>query len=211
MLFIVFPGYSQHWAALTHINQELIPFIFYILSFGFTFKALVLKPPSPSATYYTIIALLLQICGMYPTEYFFPLESLRFLLIFFFVFEGTLVHRFISTLKAWWPYLLVWISNALWLFYYYRFGPYNSYEVTAVETTNYSGLFLEILDTVWKACFYIWVQIFPLLFKSLFTPTSLLTIGLIAISFVLLIRFLPQLEVENEHKTFSIFLIVTGF
>src|SRR6185369_12589071 len=37
MLFIIFPGYSQHWAALTHINQELIPFIFYILSFGFTF------------------------------------------------------------------------------------------------------------------------------------------------------------------------------
>src|SRR5262245_46542245 len=25
LLFIIFPGYSQHWVALTHINQELIP------------------------------------------------------------------------------------------------------------------------------------------------------------------------------------------
>lgn len=37
---LVFPGYSQHWVALTHINQEWIPFIFYLLSFGFTARAI---------------------------------------------------------------------------------------------------------------------------------------------------------------------------
>ena len=57
LLITVFPGYSQHWVAYTHINQELIPFIFYILSFGFTFKALHAERPLP----YTIIALLLQL------------------------------------------------------------------------------------------------------------------------------------------------------
>ena len=40
LLFLVFPGYSQHWVAFTHINQEWIPFIFYLLSFGFTGRAL---------------------------------------------------------------------------------------------------------------------------------------------------------------------------
>jgi hypothetical protein len=40
LLFLVFPGYSQHWVAFTHINQEWIPFIFYLLSFGFTAHAL---------------------------------------------------------------------------------------------------------------------------------------------------------------------------
>ncbi len=39
-LFLVFPGYSQHWVAFTHINQEWIPFIFYLLSFGFTARAI---------------------------------------------------------------------------------------------------------------------------------------------------------------------------
>ena len=79
LLITVFPGYSQHWVAYTHINQELIPFIFYILSFGFTFKAFSAKRPLP----YIIIALLLQVCGIYPTEYFFGMEALRLLFIFF--------------------------------------------------------------------------------------------------------------------------------
>src|SRR5512140_1852491 len=39
LLFLVFPGYSQHWVALTHINQEWIPLIFYLLSFGLTASA----------------------------------------------------------------------------------------------------------------------------------------------------------------------------
>lgn len=207
LLMIIFPGYSQHWVALTHINQELIPFIFYILSFGFTFMAL--KGQKPLV--YTLIAILLQICGIYPTEYFFPLESLRFLLIFFFIFEGTLVNRFISTIKVWWPYLLIWISNAAWLVYYYRFGPYNSYEVTATETTNYGGLVLEVLDTIWKACFYIWAQIFTLLFKTISTTTSLLTIGLIVLSFIVLTRLLPLLTGNRENKSFAVSLIITGF
>ncbi|MFN8413158.1 MAG: hypothetical protein U0Z26_12295 [Anaerolineales bacterium] len=207
LLFIAFPGYSQHWVALTHINQELIPFIFYILSFGFTFKALRAEKPFT----YTVIAILLQICGIYPTEYFFPLESLRFLLLFFFYFEGNIFNRFLSTLKAWWLYLLVWISNALWLFYYYRFGPYNSYEVTAVESPNYSGLLLEVLDTIWKACFYIWVQIFTLVFKTITAPTSLLTIGLIGVAFFILTRLRTSVEGENESKVFSAFLMIAGF
>lgn len=206
MLFIVFPGYSQHWVALTHINQELIPFIFYLLSFGFTFKAL--KSSKPAI--YTVIALLLQICGIYPTEYFFPLESLRFLLLFFFFFEGSPQTRFISTMKVWWAYLLVWISNALWLVYYYRFGPYNSYEAGSVEFSGVSGLMLEALDTLWKACFYIWVQIIPLLTKSITAPTSLIAIGVIAVSFAALTRLLPRILSGNESKGFAVSLIITG-
>jgi hypothetical protein len=51
LLFLVFPGYSQHWVAFTHINQEWIPFIFYLLSFGFTARALRSQSAlSPSAS-----------------------------------------------------------------------------------------------------------------------------------------------------------------
>jgi len=48
LLFLVFPGYSQHWVALTHINQEWIPLIFYLLSFGFTARALRNKHVTPA-------------------------------------------------------------------------------------------------------------------------------------------------------------------
>ena len=38
LLFLVFPGYSQHWVALTHINQEWISLIAYLLSMGLSIR-----------------------------------------------------------------------------------------------------------------------------------------------------------------------------
>jgi hypothetical protein len=117
LLFLVFPGYSQHWVALTHINQEWIPFIFYLLSFGFTVRALrnqpviaraparsnlplneqsPIKQGAPSnwrllrpfgARKDMIYALLLLIAGVFPTEYFVSIEPMRFLFIWVIVSE----------------------------------------------------------------------------------------------------------------------------
>ncbi|MFN3492463.1 MAG: hypothetical protein ACK40V_09615, partial [Anaerolineales bacterium] len=205
LLMLIFPGYSQHWVTLTHINQELIPFIFYLLSFGYTFKALRTQKITD-----TIIALLLQICGIFPTEYFFGIEGLRFLFLFFFV-QGNLIERFTKTIKIWFPYLLVWILNAAWLFYYYRFGPYNSYEVAATQSPNLIFFLTQALDAIWKTGLYIWIQSLVLTFSSLPAPASLLTLGLIALSFTFLTPILLlSAGDESNEKSFSISLIVIG-
>jgi hypothetical protein len=206
LLILVFPGYSQHWVALTHINQELIPFIFYLLSFGFTFKAI-----RENKITCVIIALLLQLCGIFPTEYFFGLEGLRFLFLFFF-FDGNLIQRFIKTLKVWWPYLLIWILNAAWLIYYYKFGPYNSYEVNATQSFTLLMFLKEALDALWKAGFYIWGQLLVLTFPTLPAPASLLSLGLSALSLTLLTPYLLRsAPVDETHeKTLPISLIVIG-
>jgi hypothetical protein len=109
LLFLVFPGYSQHWVAFTHINQEWIPFIFYLLSFGFTARALRKKNVIARALARsnlplrgqslidqdsllnrgllrlarndTIYALLFLFAGVFPTEYFVSMEPMRFLFI----------------------------------------------------------------------------------------------------------------------------------
>lgn len=206
LLMVVFPGYSQHWVALTHINQELIPFLFYLLSFNFSFKALRTKKIT-----HTIIALLFQLCGIFPSEYFFGIEGIRFFLLFFF-FQGTFFERFVKTVKAWLPYLLVWILNAAWLFYYYKFGAYHSYEVAAAQSFDLSYLFAQALDALWKSAFYIWIQILPLTFSSLRAPASLLTLGLILLSFIFLARTLPRLApAENADKSFALSLLLVGF
>ncbi|GJQ36592.1 MAG: hypothetical protein JETCAE01_26020 [Anaerolineaceae bacterium] len=204
LLMLVFPGYSQHWVALTHINQELIPFIFYLLSFGFTFKALRTQKKTD-----TVIALLLQICGIFPTEYFFGIEGIRALLLFAF-FQGNFRERFTQTAKAWFPYLLVWILNAAWLAYYYNFGPYASYAVSAESPTAIYYL-TQALDSLWKSGFYIWVQVLALTFTSLPAPASLLTLGLIALSFITLVRILLRSAQEDtSDKTRAILLLLTG-
>ena len=204
LLMLVFPGYSQHWVALTHINQELIPFVFYLLSFGCTFKAL-----RTQKTTDTILALLLQLCGIFPTEYFFGIEGLRFLLLFA-IFQGSLAERFTKAIKIWLPYLLIWILNAAWLAYYYNFGPYASYAVSA-ESPNAIYYLTQALDALWKSGFYIWVQILPLAFTSLPAPASLLTLGLIALSFLFLVRFLLRsTQDEATDKSLALSLLITG-
>jgi len=206
LLMLVFPGYSQHWVAYTHINQELIPFIFYLLSFGFTFKALRTRKATD-----LVLALLLQVCGLFPTEYFFGLEGIRFLFLFS-LFQGNLLERFFKSLKAWWPYLLIWMLNAAWLVYYYKFGPYNSYEVTATQSPNLFFFLTQSLDAVWKAGLYIWGQVLVLTFSSLPAPVSLLTLGLIAVSFALLAPILlrSSQDQESQDRSLAISLMLIG-
>lgn len=207
LFMLVFPGYSQHWVALTHINQELIPVIFYLLSFGFTFKSFTARKPIPTIA----VAILLQICGLFPTEYFFGLEGLRFLFLFFF-FQGNMLERFTKTLRTWTPYLLVWILNAAWLFYYYKFGPYHSYEIAVGQSSNLGYLLGQLLDALWKTGFYAWIQVLNLTFSSLTAPASLLTLGLVALSFAFLTPYLLRCAPADEHgeRPFSISLIFIG-
>ncbi len=194
LIMLVFPGYSQHWVALTHINQELIPFIFYLLSFGFTFKALRTRKSTD-----TIIALLLQLLGIFPTEYFFGIEGIRFLFLLVF-FQGSFLQRFTQAFKTWLPYLLLWILNAAWLFYYYRFGPYHSYEVIAAQSPNFLYFLTQALDALWKAGLYIWTQVLVLTFTSLPAPASILTLGLVVLSLVFLIPYLIRSAPAAERE-----------
>ncbi len=257
LLFLVFPGYSQHWVAFTHINQEWIPFIFYLLSFGFSARALRTNSPetpalapgrlapagrvsrpergasanedeqkntnklntSPSFQQFihvhlrdllsksslvknsyslnTALALIFLVIGLFPTEYFIGLEPLRFLFIWIIVSEGTegIRARLIKTLKSWWPYLLIWMVDAIWLGYYYKSGAYISYDLTAVQTTPpLITAFAVFGDALWKAGLYVWAQVLVLTSQALSAPTSLLTLILIVIVFLLSSFYLLKLE-----------------
>ncbi|MCB0103046.1 MAG: hypothetical protein KDD74_13445 [Anaerolineales bacterium] len=209
LLMLVYPGYSQHWVALTHINQELIPFIFYLFSFGYTFKALHTQKRAD-----TLLALLLQICGIFPTEYFFGIEGVRFLLLLV-ILQGSFIERFAKSLKIWFPYLIIWMLNAAWIYFYYNFGPYASYEVEAAQTPNLIYFLTQALDALWKAGFYIWTQVLVLTFSSLPAPASILTLGLIAISFIFLLWALPRSAhtdkaTENTQAYYLIFAGIFG-
>ncbi len=219
LFFLVFPGYSQQWVALTHINQELIPLIFYLLSFGFTARAI-----HHQARFHalTALALLFLVCGLFPTEYFFGLEAMRFFFIW------TLVHedehgagetaqgfrtRLIHSLKLWLPYLLIWIVNAAWLFYYYTFGPYNSYGID-LEPASSSLAILQIFpamgEAVYKAGFLAWVQVFAHLAESPTAPSSLLSIALILLTFLLITFYCLRLTPSPTSSSWFKIAIAIG-
>ena len=190
LLFLVFPGYSQQWVALTHVNQELIPLICYLLSFGLTARAI--RNPQKFITL-TIPAILLQIIGIFQTEYFFGMELFRFFFIWAIVSETTQAFqtRFLQTLKRWWPYLLVWVTNAAWLVYFYKFGTYRSYAVTLGEDSSttaatFASLVQALGDAIYKSLILSWTQIFNQLARVFPGASAWLAMGLIAVTFGLL-------------------------
>jgi hypothetical protein len=211
LLFLIFPGYSQHWVAFTHINQEWIPFIFYLLSFGLTARALRTSNKFVSNTIY---ALLLLIAGVFPTEYFIGLEPLRFLFIWVILSEEVqgFWKRLAQTLKHWWPYLLIWLGNAVWLAYFYTLGTYGSYEVEVIQSPlKITQIFSAMGDAFWKAGFYIWAQVLVLASKAITAPTTLLTLTLIVISFTFFLFYLKRLDLSyGETKLFAVASILIG-
>jgi len=207
LLFLVFPGYSQQWVALTHINQELIPLIFYLLSFGLTARAL----RNPKRFFpLTLAALALHLCGLFPTEYFFGLEVFRFFFIWSIITESTrgLWPQFQQTLKRWWPYLLVWVADAAWLVYYYKFGAYASYAITPGENTvttaaTFANFFATIGEAIYKAGFLAWVQVFGHIAETFPGASAILAVVLILFAFVFLLlvdRYTGK-QVGTQHAT----------
>jgi hypothetical protein len=200
LLFLVFPGYSQHWVAYTHINQEWIPFLFYILSFGFTAKAF--REPDKFGRF-TGLALIFLVLGVFPTEYFATQELLRFLFLWVLVSEKITGFwpRIRRIFKLWWPYLFFWLGNAAWLVYYYQFGAYASYSVSVAGQISPLGFILSMGDALWKAGLYSWGQILVLAARSLSNPSTLLTLGVIVVSFVLVTFYLRKLELLETNRT----------
>ncbi len=231
LFILIFPGYSQHWVALTHINQELIPFIFYLLSFGCTAQAIrrsqagnQQSPIStanrllPTSSRITLVALLLQFLGLFPTEYFFGLEPLRFLFIWSMLSEKEFRPRLQRALLSWLPYLLLWLANAAWLVTLYRSEAYISYGLSASQDLSLPGILTALVDAVFKVGLYVWTQVLVLAGSTLPAPASLLTLGLVAVSFALLTFYAfrstfyssPSNPPLRSNRTFGFYLMFAG-
>jgi len=211
LLFLLFPGYSQHWVAFTHINQEWVSLIFYLLSFGYTARAL--RRPQNFRTS-TVLALLFLFPGVFPTEYFASIEVMRLFFIWVIVQEQTTIlkERIVYTLKYWLPYFGVWLANILWLIYFYTLGNYDSYDVKVTrEPLSLVDVVLSFIDAVWKVGVYAWGQIVVLVGKTLTTPSSLLTVGLVGVVFLFFAYYLSWVRTGHvATKTFAIIAIVAG-
>lgn len=204
LAFLVFPPYSQHWVAFTHINQELIPFIFYLLSLGMT--GLVLRSGIHPLRR-TTLALLLLALGVFPTEYFLTLEPLRFLFIYSVFNERNtdFKTKVYQSAKTWLPYMFVWLANGAWLYFFYNSGLYRNYdvEVTRDTSTLLAGFAQNAMEAVYAAGLYGWVQFIPLALQSLPAPSTLLALGVAGSSFFILLFFLFQYQRNQPFSSSS--------
>ncbi len=152
--------------------------------------------------------------GVFPTEYFVTQEPLRFLFIWVIVSETTegFRERLRRSLKIWAPYLFIWVINCAWLAYFYTIGSYTSYEVEVVrEPLSFLQVVRTAGDALWKAGFYSWTQILLLVSDTVTTPSSLLTVLLIAVSFAFFIFYLKNVApVNRSNQNFAIPALLIG-
>lgn len=197
LLFLLFPGYSQHWVAFTHINQEWIAFLFYLLSFGLTLRAI--RRPDRFGIH-TFFALFFLTLGVFPTEYFIGLEPLRFLFIWVVVAEEPrgFKQELRISLRRWLPYLAIWLIDAAWLSYFFLDRSFGSYDVEVVtEPVSLLGIFKAVGEVIWKMGFFIWAQVLALASKTITAPSTLLTILLIGVTCALLFLYLKRWENQD--------------
>jgi hypothetical protein len=205
LLLLLYPGYSQHGVALTHINQELIPFILYMLSFGVSTHAARRRGLS-----LVLLALLLQFWGLFPTEYFLGLEPLRLLFLWPAVEGITAAGRIRQLLLAWLPYALLWLADGAWLAYLYSSPAYVSYGIQAGTPSNWSSLPAALLDVVLKAGGVAWVQVLFLAGRSFTSPTSLLVFSLIAVSFVIVLFLVSGASFRGGDRRAGALFLMAG-
>jgi hypothetical protein len=161
LLFTVYPGYRQQWVSLTHVNQELIPLMCLVASFGVTAHAVRNGRHEIS---FTILALLLQALGLFSTEYFFGLEILRGFFLAAIFSQSLTAHRDIlkKTARHWLPYLCVWILNAAWTYAYHNSEAYRSYGMAFLSGSSLSlpALGNEVINVFSLSVFTSWLDTF---------------------------------------------------
>jgi len=91
-------------------------------------------------------------------------------------------------------------------------GEYASYEVEVVnKPLILAHMLLTIGEVIWKAGFYIWVQILVLASRAISAPTTLAAFGLMTIAFILTVFYLRKVDLpEAESRGFAVSAILIG-
>ncbi len=120
MLFAVYPGFTQHWIAVIY-GQAFVLFAAMFFSIALTLW-LARSPAAGTLRRWqapvTLLALLLSAFTMFSTEYFFGLELLRPLLLWW-IFSSLnapphLGRRLLRLLRWWAPYLALMMVFVIW-------------------------------------------------------------------------------------------------
>lgn len=216
-LFTVYPAYQQQWVALTHVNQELIPFFFLLSSFIVT---LWLVRNGRYQKRLTVLAIILQAMGLFTTEYFFGLEILRFFFLFA-IFAETITDRknlLQKTSLHWLPYFVVWILNAVWTYSYHQSTAYNSYDVSFLSSSTLSPLALgnEILTTFSLSGFTSWLGTFNIFSTIDGTVTQSIALLILVISAATLFFVMRYSQTEksgtdiNQNDNWGLWAVTIG-
>jgi hypothetical protein len=159
LLFAVYPGFDQQPIAINYSDFFLL-FTFLMLSFGLG----ILAVRSPRKKWWLLlIALPLAAYNHLALEYFFLLEFLRPMLMWFNLQDQGYSSRarLKRVLLGWAPFLLVWVGALVWRFFIFDYQT-NNYEIGLLDQlhsaplTAVGTLLLTIITDLFKVTLGAW-------------------------------------------------------
>jgi hypothetical protein len=167
VLFAIYPGYLLQPLSLV-MGQVVMVYAVFILSLVFTVLAI---QNTKHKIVFTILAMFGSLFNITAMEYFLPLEVIRLVLIYV-VLPGNRKpsKRFFDSLKLWLPYAVVLLAVAIYRVFFYKdqTNIYSMVLLNALKANAFTALVQlvkDILNSIYQASIYAWVQ--PL--GSLFT------------------------------------------
>ncbi len=200
LLFLVYPGFTQQHVALLYTHFFLV-ILFFLLSL--TCTAASLNHPN-RFWLFTVLGLLLSAANLLMMEYFFMLDLLRPLLIWFVLTAQAgpaalpgWKPRLWKTLKLWAPYAAIFILAAVWRAFLFPYTQQNYQlsfitQLKAQPLAAIAALVTRALSQIWTSTGEAWRQV-----AHLPNPTNVAAIGstvrYLALSFVVLVSLLVVL------------------
>ena len=206
ILFLLFPGFSQQWVSLTHSNQELLPLLIQMLSFGLMTKGM--RRPD-LAKKLLPLSYGLAFIGIFSTEYFISLELLRPVVIWIILLENnkSFKERLKQTLLTWLPFLVILLLDVVWLRIYQNSSVYQSYRISIVDQFRNNPMLSSVnflrdfIDSFTLTAVSIWAGLFTLVQNPLNALTSYLIFGLVIISFAFLWIVVRKINFDRQTET----------
>ncbi len=154
LLFLLYPGFNLQFASFLTTHFWIV-LCFFLLSFLWMLKAI-----NTPARYwlFTLGAMILSALNLWMLEYFYSLELVRVLVLFFVLRSSTQGERFLQiawqTFKQWLPYLLVFIANIFYRVFVFTNVAYQNVFFAELKTDPFNAIFnllQNILADLWLA------------------------------------------------------------
>lgn len=204
LLFAVYPSFHQQYIAVTYSNAFLV----YIL-FLFSFATMILAIRKPDYYWpYLLLSIAASGISMFIAEYFFGLELLRPVLLWFLQREQKIKWKenIRKIIRQWSPYLLLMISFLVWRVFLHETprGEITLFDQLANQPVQaIFNLIITIFSDIFKVTVLAWWQTLdPELWINAFrtgTNVIIMQIGVLLLATVLSFWFISNLQKASKE------------
>lgn len=199
LYFLLYPGFDLQWAAFLTTHYYIV------ICFFFASYLLMLRALRTPERYwlFTIPALILSALNIWMLEYFYFLEIIRVVILFYILFQSAPEQKIMQTARRavlhWLPYLLVFIANVLYRALVFTNVAYQNVLLEDLRSAPFATLltlFQSIAADLWRVVVQAWARVF--LFPSLVVDGPLTTLMYAAV--VVGVGFLTILHFSGERS-----------